>query len=333
MITGIDTLLGRDPTRRKPTTGDTVLHRGGVLPPGPMPTGGPIGGAPMPTGDPLMPGSPPPNPRDRPLPPPGQRPLPPPTTGPTFAPPGGPAPGPLHEEGPGFLPPTTDPRGPEIGDANPNAPRPPSIPAPSAGPAMPTFGGGTGGAWGALRQRIVMPETRPDVQALRDLITGGATELFNGPDRSAIAREQMELYNQDAQEMLDQRVRGIGRDAAAFGRIGSGVTTSRVGDAYAQAEQERAEQERRMALETAGLTLDDRLRAVSGASGVQNMFYGQDVGNRNEIRGERSYANDLAQQEYQRRIQQIMLEMGILRNDQGVAQGVGRDAGSYGFGY
>lgn len=177
---------------------------------------------------------------------------------------------------------------------------------------------------------MVMPEQGADVMALRDLMSQMGTDLGNLPDRSTLAKEQMDLYNTEAQEMLDQRVRGIGREAAAFGRIGSGVTTSKVGDAYAEAEKNRAREEARLANETAGLRQRDMLGALSGISSIQSLLSGQDVGRRNEVRGERGYANNLAQQQLQNRIQQWMTEQNALGMDQDLMMAIAQMSGNWG---
>lgn len=142
-----------------------------------------------------------------------------------------------------------------------------------------------------------------DTNRLRNRMSREALGLFDRPDRGELAREQMQFFNEDNAENLRNQTRDIGREAAAFGRIGSGVTTSKVGDAFVEAEKARARQEAMLANQTAGLELQDRMGALSGLSGVQNQLYGQDVGRRGEQRQERGYRDALSQYGDQRRMQ------------------------------
>lgn len=198
---------------------------------------------------------------------------------------------------------------------NPGTPLPPEgdpiTDAPAVGPEEPVVNDPLS-EWSALRGQMFKPEQAEDVKGLRDLLTQNAGNLFNSPDRGELASGYMDLFNQQNSQNLKDQVRDIGRGASAFGRIGSGVTTSRVGDAFVTAEQNRANAEKGLALDAAGKSLQDRLAALTGAGGVQNMLSGQDVGMRNEGRQERGYADSLARDARDSRIQQKLLEDRLL---------------------
>lgn len=213
----------------------------------------------------------------------------------------------------------------------------PMGPNPEGGEWTPTFGGPVTGVpevdnpWAGLRGQMFMPEHAEDVARLRQLLGDNVAGLFDTPDRGQLAAGYMDLFNQQNAQNLQDQIRSVGQDAAKFGRIGSGVTTSRVGDAFVTAEQNRANAERGLALDAAGHTLNDRLGALSGAAGVQNLFSGQDAGFRQEQRGERGYADHLAQQDLQNRMQQRAMEEAILNAQHGRQATEADLYGRYGF--
>lgn len=248
------------------------------------------------------------------------------------------------------VPPTQAPVVPPTSAPAPTPQAPTQAPAPA--PGVPTSPAGTmattavqpaaaptgnqtplQNSWADLRSQMFLPgEGSPDVMNLRALLGEQAGSLFNTPDRGELASEYMDLFNQQNRQNLDATVQNIGRDAARFGRIGSGVTTSRVGDAFVESERNRANMERQLAADAAGQTLNDRLGALRGVSGIQSLLQGQDVQGRAEGRQERSYADNLANQALQNRIQQIMLQDQLLNSRFNRGIRTAQTAGGFGYG-
>lgn len=234
---------------------------------------------------------------------------------------------------------TTPPVGPGAGlTPPPIQPRPPVTGPPPMAPTPQPGGGGAQppapweGSWQDLRGEMFMPEQSEDVFALRQLLGDKAGGLFDTPDRGELVSEYMDMFNRRNRENLQATTRDIGRDAAKFGRIGSGVTTSRIGDALVESEQRRADAERTLAADAAGKTLSDRLGALSGVSGIQSLLSGQDASHRAEQRGERGYADNLAQQALQNQILQRQMEENFLQMEHQRAMEEARLAGGWGYG-
>src|SRR5690606_19227565 len=110
-------------------------------------------------------------------------------------------------------------------------------------------------------------------------------------------------------------VRDIGRAAAALGRIGAGITTSQLGDLEDRIQTQIAREASRLAAETAGQELADRLARFQAALGAGGQLRGEDLAEarfgqslRDELRGERAYQYGLSRDEIADRIRQIQLE-------------------------
>jgi len=212
-----------------------------------------------------------------------------------------------------------------------------------------------------LRGQAILPGDSPfqgigaensqQLEALRNAFSQQLLGLGDAPDRQQLALEQMRLFDEQAAPALAERIQGIGRDAAKFGRIGSGVTTSRTGDAFTEAEANRALVGRQIANETAGMQLQDRLSSLGALGAGSGQLFGQeqalrgeargerdasmgaDFLGRQELRGERDYGDNLAGQALNNRIQQRMLEEQLLGSqfDRNMRQA--GMAGDLGFGF
>lgn len=101
---------------------------------------------------------------------------------------------------------------------------------------------------------------------------------LEGPDRGELARRTFDLIDRESEPQFQEDLRDVGRAAATFGRIGSGVTTSRVGDVLSERERLRTNAKERLALEAAGLSLDDRLNALDATLGASGQFTSEDLG-------------------------------------------------------
>lgn len=136
---------------------------------------------------------------------------------------------------------------------------------------------------------------RADTQSLRSLIGPAAQSLLEGPDRTELAQTLFGNFLERDQERLGQETRNVGRDAAKFGRIGSGVTTSKIGDAFERSEENRDRLRSDLSATTAGQILSDRLGILGGLQGATGQLFDLDSREagvhrslRDEARGERS---------------------------------------------
>ena len=182
----------------------------------------------------------------------------------------------------------------------------------------------------------ISPEaSRARSLALSDL------EALRGPDRSQIASDTLQRLIADTNPQYEKELQGVGQRAAALGRLGSGVTTSDLGDVAQRRQQAIASEAGRLSSEAAGLTLSDRLQQQQAAQSASSQFTGEDInragfdldtrraqlsdlaglenqqylqglGAREEIRGERGYQNDLASQATEDQVRQLLLEDQLL---------------------
>lgn len=200
-------------------------------------------------------------------------------------------------------------------------------------------------AAGAAAQHVVTPES----QQLRDLVVQDAMGL-SGPDRGQIATDVFGQLEDASQPGYQQRLRAVGQDAARLGRIGSGVTTSNLGDVASEYNRELMLAKRGLATDAASQTLDDRLATLGGRGAAAGQVGNQDLSRsqqyrgiaadefnrgatvRDELRGERGYQNQLAGSATDDAIRQLLVE------DQLLNSAFGRDSqrlgqlGSAGFG-
>ena len=95
---------------------------------------------------------------------------------------------------------------------------------------------------------------------------------LNGPDRSKLASDQFALLEAQSQPGFENAQRQIGQKAAAFGRVGSGITTTELGDLGLQREKNLNQTKQQLSLDTAAQTLNDRLSQLNAAQGVTQGF-------------------------------------------------------------
>src|SRR5690606_22364387 len=135
----------------------------------------------------------------------------------------------------------------------------------------------------------------------RALTLQGLESLFAPRDRAALASQQFQNLLEQAAEARQTGVRDIGRAAAALGRIGAGITTSQLGDLEERIQTQIAREASRLAAETAGQELADRLARFQAALGAGGQLRGEDLAEarfgqslRDELRGERAYQYGLS---------------------------------------
>lgn len=190
-----------------------------------------------------------------------------------------------------------------------------------------------------LRANTVMPTGQPlvsafqgpsqGVQQMATAAQGQAMGLADAPNRAQLAGDALSLMRERTQPQFKQAQRQVGKSAAAFGRLGAGMTTTRLGDLATNRESDFALAGRELANNAAGMELQDRIGSLSALSGVQGQQHNQEMGvgaqrtnteiaqaseqrgMRDEVRGERGRADDMAELANQRRIQQSQFEAQI----------------------
>jgi hypothetical protein len=124
-----------------------------------------------------------------------------------------------------------------------------------------------------------------------------------GPDRAALAGQAYDLIAQQAEPAYQQQLRTVGQDAAKFGRIGSGLTTSQLGDVQALHQRDLNQAQQALSINAGGQTLADQAAL------------------RGELRGERGYQGGLQTQAQQDAINQQLVQDQLLNSATGREQG------------
>lgn len=213
----------------------------------------------------------------QPQPPPGPPPIPPPVGqagGPMVNPP---APGVTPPGGPNIIPPP-----------------PGTTPAGGGGSVPVSLNQFSPGA--DLRNTAITPGTDPRLASTQGQVDTARDALSTGPDRAALAAQNFQLLRDSTQPQYDAAVRQVGANAAKFGRIGAGMTTNELTSLDQSRERDLLQAQKGLSLDAAGSTLADRQAILSSLGGLEGQQYGEGASGRNELRGERGYQTDFAQQ-------------------------------------
>lgn len=153
-------------------------------------------------------------------------------------------------------------------------------------------------------------DTMSAVDAARNALSGG-------PNRSDLAAQYIDQWNQRTQPQFQQDLTNATKLAAANGRIGSGMLTNAYGDIVAQRDAARQVAQQGFATDALAGTIQDRLNNLGALSGLESQQYGQDAANRNEVRGERGYQQGLSQQAFTNDAQRLALEEALTQGSYG----------------
>jgi hypothetical protein len=181
--------------------------------------------------------------------------------------------------------------------------QPPGPAAPTPADPLTDFGPGND-----LRYTQINPVDSPRVARLNDLVDQSAQKIGNAPDLTEAGLNQLaELRNRTSE---DRRagMQSIGRGAASLGRLGSGVTTSQLGDLEAVLQSRELAAQKGLAGDLTMQQAGDRRANAGVLSSLQDQIFGQGTQKRNELRGERGYQYGAAQDSQSRVIQARTLE-------------------------
>jgi hypothetical protein len=114
-----------------------------------------------------------------------------------------------------------------------------------------------------------------DTGQVRQLMLDRVSNL-TAPDRQRLAEESLRLLEERSQGGFTQAQRQLGQQAAALGRIGSGMTTTGLSDLGLARERELSLARRELANETAAFQLSDQLDQLGATDSVFGSFAGAD---------------------------------------------------------
>lgn len=207
----------------------------------------------------------------------------------------------------GEQPPAPTAAGTEIGDLDPTL-TPTTVPDVPGGVPDPNSPITPFTETDNLRNQQINPLATARLRALQQQVDELQRGAMGAPALREAAAEQLRLLEEQSQPGFETNLRTVGQRAAALGRLGSGMTTSDLGDVTQRREQALSIARRQLAADTTGAEAQDRLARLSAAAGLEGQLYGQEQGARGELRGERDYQSAAAREALDRRVQQRVLE-------------------------
>ena len=228
--------------------------------------------------------------------------------------------------------PTLQPKPPAL---TPQAPAParPAQPAASPAPA-PQIPGVTGAAVtpiapgeNDLRGSMITPGADPRLASVRGDVDSARAALSTAPSRVSMVSQGLADYDTANAPLQAARFRKVGQQAAKFGRLGSGMVTTELGNLQSDYERDRLLAGNQMLRDAVTGDIDDRFRKVGALSGLEGQQFSQGSIGRGELRDERGYQDNLAQQSIENQIRERLLQEQLLSGQ------FGRDATRFQLGY
>lgn len=207
------------------------------------------------------------------------------------------------------------------GTADPGRTPPPEPrsqpPVPGVDPNPPTFGPDDN-----LIDKKIEPGSDPRLIRLQGLTDDILQRMTSGPNRFDIAKQYWDEFQKETQGDYDRSFTDARNEAAAHGRLKSGILTNTYGDLAERRGRDLDVARSRYLTDALQGTIGDTRNQLADVTGVEGQAYGEGVGNRNEMRGERGYQQGLAEQALIRRIMQQAAESGLDTNafNQAIAQ-------------
>jgi hypothetical protein len=125
-----------------------------------------------------------------------------------------------------------------------------------------------------------------DTNKVRGMTMQSLEDVLKGSDRAKLAGDAYGILEERSRPEFDQRVRQLGQNTAALGRVGSGIYGSNLTDLNAEREREMGLNRRELANQAAGQSMQDRLAGLDASRGVGESFAGMDQ-NRGNIEASR----------------------------------------------
>lgn len=117
-----------------------------------------------------------------------------------------------------------------------------------------------------------------DTQQARGLTMQQLQQTLNTtPDRASLASSSLQRMIEDSNPQFQQDLRAVGQKAAALGRVGSGMTTSDLGDVAQRRNEQIVRRAADLADNAAGLSLSDQQAKLAAAQGTTSALGGLDT--------------------------------------------------------
>lgn len=210
-------------------------------------------------------------------------------------------------------------------------------PLPSVGPAaLPASGQNFVTPFSATDNLIgtqINPQANSRLQGTQSAVDSAVQALSGAPSRQDLAQQSYDQLLQSEAQQHAADLRTVGQDAAKFGRIGSGMTTSDLGTVEQRYNQYNAQQRAQLATQAAGQQLGDTTARLGALTGVEGQQFGQGETQANDLRGERGYQYGLSQDAQNAAINQQIVQNQLLNSANSRDLGWAGLEGQIGYGY
>lgn len=221
------------------------------------------------------------------------------------------------------------------GAIGPRPKLPPAFPVSMTGPGntmtVPQYGAMTSqfGPTNNLIGTQLTPTPSADTSAARGMVSQSLGSL-QGPDRGALAQQTFQQLRDLSEPQFQNQMRQVGQNAAKFGRIGAGMTTSELGDVASNRDKYLGTLQQQLATDAAGQTLQDRLGVFGAAQSGLGQLSGLDQQQYGNMFGERGYQAGLQQQGFQndQQINALLAQLGFGGNEGPLQQLIAQQYGN-----
>lgn len=134
--------------------------------------------------------------------------------------------------------------------------------------------------------------TSPAAQRARDIATQDLEGLNSSPDRLQLALNAYDRFRQQQDPQFQQDLRAVGQKAAAFGRVGAGMTTNELTDLSTQRNRDEALQRSALIDNAVSQSLADRQSNLSATLAAGGQFNAEDLNTAGFQQGLRGEARD-----------------------------------------
>lgn len=114
-------------------------------------------------------------------------------------------------------------------------------------------------------------------QRARNMIMRQLRQLQNAPDRFELAQSQYDIFQNQAEPIYQQALRGVGQKAAALGRVGAGMTTNDLTGVAGQHQQLLSNERQSLINQALQNTMADRLGVSQALQSGGGLLGGQDL--------------------------------------------------------
>ena len=155
-------------------------------------------------------------------------------------------------------------------------------------------------------QNLIGTQFTPQLSSGTQTAQQDVLNQLQGVQNAPSVQDQFNALANQSNPIFQQNLRTVGQDAAKYGRIGSGLTTSQLGDVASNYNQYLAN----TAAQLAPQQFQQQLVALGASQSALGQLAGIDQTQYQNLLGERAYQQDLSQQAFNNNLAQTGQELG-----------------------